>query len=72
MADIQSDFAGSDAYLSALIAEVRAAPTTGTSLTAGRRGFFKLAGAAATGLVLGFHLGKPVWRPRQRAAATRR
>jgi isoquinoline 1-oxidoreductase beta subunit len=59
MADIQSDFAGSDAYLSALIAEVRAAPMTRTSLTAGRRSFFKLAGAAATGLVLGFHLGEP-------------
>jgi len=59
MADIQSDFIGSDAYLSALISEVRAAPTTRTSLTAGRRSFFKLAGAAATGLVLGFHLGKP-------------
>jgi isoquinoline 1-oxidoreductase beta subunit len=61
MADIQSDFAGSDAYLSALIAEVRAAPTTRTSLTAGRRSFFKLAGAAATGLVLGFHLGEPAF-----------
>ena len=59
MADIQSDFVGSDAYLSALIAEVRAASTTRTSLTAGRRSFFKLAGAAATGLVLGFQLGKP-------------
>ena len=59
MAEIQSDFAGSDAYLSALIAEVRAAPTNRTSLTAGRRSFFKLAGAAATGLVLGFHLGTP-------------
>jgi isoquinoline 1-oxidoreductase subunit beta len=59
MADIQADFAGSDAYLSALIAEVRAAPTTRTSLTAGRRSFFKLAGAAATGLVLGFRLEKP-------------
>ncbi len=57
MADIQSDFAGSDAYLSALIREVRAVPAANASLILGRRGFFKLAGAGAAGLVLGFHLG---------------
>jgi isoquinoline 1-oxidoreductase subunit beta len=57
MADIQSNPAGSDDYLSALIDELRAAPAARQSLTAGRRGFFKLAGAAATGLVLGFHVG---------------
>jgi len=54
MADIQSDFARSDAYLSALIREVRAAPTANASLTMGRRTLFKLAGAGAAGLVLGF------------------
>jgi isoquinoline 1-oxidoreductase beta subunit len=57
MADIQFDFAGSDAYLSALIDELHAAPAPRNSLAASRRGFFKLAGAAATGLVLGFHMG---------------
>jgi isoquinoline 1-oxidoreductase subunit beta len=56
MADIQSNPAGSDDYLSVLIDEMRAAPTARQSLTTGRRGFFKLGGAAATGLVLGFHL----------------
>ena len=57
MADIQSDFARSDAYLSALIREVRAVPTTIASSPMGRRSFFKLAGAGAAGLVLGFRLG---------------
>ena len=57
MADIQSSFARSDAYLSALMREVRSAPATNASLTVGRRTFFKLAGAGAAGLVLGFHIG---------------
>jgi isoquinoline 1-oxidoreductase beta subunit len=57
MADIQSNFARSDAYLSALMHEVRAAPMASPSLTVGRRTFFKLAGAGAAGLVLGFYLG---------------
>ncbi len=56
MADIQSDFARSDAYLSALIREVRSMPAA-PSVTMGRRSFFKLAGAGTAGLVLGFHLG---------------
>jgi isoquinoline 1-oxidoreductase beta subunit len=55
MADIQSNPALSDAYLSALMREVRAVPAAGISMTTGRRSFFKLAGAA--GLVLGFYLG---------------
>jgi len=55
MADTQ--FAQSDAYLSALIREVRSVPPAGVSLTMGRRTFFKLAGASAAGLVLGFRLG---------------
>ena len=45
MADIQSNFAQSDAYLSALIREVRSVPPTSASVTVGRRTFFKLAGA---------------------------
>ena len=57
MADIQSDFARSDAYLSALIREVRSTPAANASLAMGRRSFFKLAGAGTAGLVLGFHLG---------------
>ena len=57
MADIQSSFARSDAYLSALMREVRSAPATNASLTVGRRTFFKLAGAGAAGLVLGFRIG---------------
>ena len=57
MADIQSSFARSDAYLSALMREVRSAPAANASLTVGRRTFFKLAGAGAAGLVLGFHIG---------------
>jgi mono/diheme cytochrome c family protein len=57
MADIQSNFARSDAYLSALMREVRSMPAANASLTMGRRTFFKLAGAGAAGLVLGFHLG---------------
>ena len=57
MADIQSSFARSNAYLSALMREVRSAPAANASLTVGRRTFFKLAGAGAAGLVLGFHIG---------------
>jgi isoquinoline 1-oxidoreductase beta subunit len=57
MADTQSHFAQSDAYLSALIREVRSVPTTGGPMAMERRSFFKLAGAGAAGLVLGFHLG---------------
>jgi isoquinoline 1-oxidoreductase beta subunit len=57
MADTQSDFARSDAYLSALIREVRGQPAEDVPLAMGRRGFFKLAGAGTAGLVLGFYLG---------------
>jgi len=57
MTDIQSSFAKSDAYLSALMQEVRAMPASHASLSLGRRSFFKLAGAGAAGLVLGFHFG---------------
>ena len=57
MADTKSKFAQSDAYLSALLREVRSVPAAHASLTVGRRTFFKLAGAGAAGLVLGFHLG---------------
>jgi hypothetical protein len=53
----ETHFAQSDAYLSALIREVRSVPPAGVSPTMGRRTFFKLAGAGAAGLVLGFHLG---------------
>ena len=56
MANAQSKFAQSDEYLSELIREVRTLPEEG-ALTMGRRTFFKLAGAGAAGLVLGFHLG---------------
>ena len=53
-----SKFAESDAYLSALIQEVRTLPTPmDTTLTMQRRTFFKLAGAGSAGLVLGFHMG---------------
>jgi isoquinoline 1-oxidoreductase beta subunit len=52
-----SKFAQSDAYLSALIEEVRTLPPpSDDALTMGRRTFFKVAGAAGAGLVLGFHL----------------
>jgi isoquinoline 1-oxidoreductase beta subunit len=57
MADNLSNFARSDAYLAALMREVRAMPAPDASLTMGRRAFFKLASAGAAGLVLGFHLG---------------
>jgi isoquinoline 1-oxidoreductase beta subunit len=57
MTDIQSNFAQSDAYLSALISEVRSGPAAQVSPIMRRRTFFKLAGAGAAGLVLGFHLG---------------
>jgi isoquinoline 1-oxidoreductase beta subunit len=56
MADTQSRFAQSDAYISELIREVRTMPAE-AALTMGRRSFFKLAGASAAGLILGFHLG---------------
>jgi len=52
-AKINAKFAQSDAYISELMREVRAAPADG-AFPMGRRTFFKLAGAA--GLVLGFHL----------------
>ncbi|MEJ1978388.1 MAG: molybdopterin cofactor-binding domain-containing protein [Acetobacteraceae bacterium] len=35
----------------------RAVPAANAAFTTGRRSFFKLAGAGAAGLVLGFHLG---------------
>ena len=62
MADILSDFARSDAYLSALTREVSAVPAAdasraNASFTMARRSFFKLAGAGAAGLVLGFRFG---------------
>ena len=53
MANLQ--FAQSDEYLSQLIAEVTTLPEQ--SFEMGRRSFFKLAGAGAAGLVLGFHVG---------------
>src|ERR1700753_3211987 len=50
-------FAEADAYTSELMKQVRAAPVQGTGpLAMQRRTFFKLAGAASAGLVLGFHL----------------
>ncbi|SCB35749.1 xanthine dehydrogenase family protein molybdopterin-binding subunit [Rhizobium multihospitium] len=57
MADIRTDFAESDAYLSALMREVRSLPVATTTLSMGRRNFFKLAGGSAAGLILGFYLG---------------
>ena len=54
MTDIQSNAAKSDAYLSALMQEVRGIPAANPSMTPGRRSYFKLAGAGAAGLVLGF------------------
>jgi isoquinoline 1-oxidoreductase beta subunit len=57
MADIRTDFAKSDAYLSALMREVRSLPAGSAALSMGRRGFFKLAGGSAAGLILGFYLG---------------
>ncbi|HWY63461.1 MAG TPA: molybdopterin cofactor-binding domain-containing protein [Rhizomicrobium sp.] len=50
-----AQFAQSDAYLSELISEVSTMPDAPLSM--GRRTFFKLAGAGAAGLVLGFHVG---------------
>ena len=52
-AKINAKFAQSDAYISELMRDVRAAPADGT-FPMGRRTFFKLAGAGAAGLVLGF------------------
>src|SRR6201996_4346426 len=57
MTEIETSFAKSDAYLSALMREVRAMPAANALLSLGRRSFFKLAGAGAAGLVLGFHFG---------------
>ena len=57
MADIQSNSARSDAYLSALLREVRSVPAPSASLAMRRRSFFVLAGTGAAGLVLGFRLG---------------
>ncbi len=54
-AKINAKFAQSDAYISELMREVRAAPADG-AFPMERRTFFKLAGAGAAGLVLGFHL----------------
>ncbi|SCB27041.1 xanthine dehydrogenase family protein molybdopterin-binding subunit [Rhizobium hainanense] len=57
MADIRSDFAESDAYLQALMREVRSLSVADTALSMGRRSFFKLAGSGTAGLILGFYLG---------------
>ncbi|WP_349962661.1 molybdopterin cofactor-binding domain-containing protein [Rhizobium sp. ZPR3] len=57
MTDIRSDFAESDAYLSALMREVRSLPVGNAAPSMGRRSFFKLAGGSAAGLILGFYLG---------------
>ena len=65
MADTKSDFAQSDAYLSALIREVRFVPAANALLTMGRRSFFKLAGGGAAGLVLGFYLGDTAFAAEQ-------
>jgi isoquinoline 1-oxidoreductase beta subunit len=56
MVDIQSNFARSDAYLSALIHEVHAQPAANGSFAVGRRSLFKLAAAGTAGLLLGFRL----------------
>ena len=65
----KSDFAKSDAYLSALMHEVRSMPAANASLSLGRRSFFKLAGAGAAGLVLGFHLGDVAFAAEEAADA---
>ena len=52
----QSKFVQSDAYIAELIRDARAMPAD-VPLVMRRRTFFKLAGAGAAGLVLGFHLG---------------
>jgi isoquinoline 1-oxidoreductase beta subunit len=52
----ESKFAQSDSYISELMREVKATPQD-LPLAVGRRTFFKLAGAGAAGLVLGFHWG---------------
>ena len=57
MTDIQSNSALSDAYLSALMRDVRSGPAAASSFTTGRRSFFKLASAGTAGLVLGLYLG---------------
>ncbi len=54
-AKINTRFAQSDAYISQLMRDVRDVPAQG-AFPMGRRTFFKLAGAGAAGLVLGFHL----------------
>jgi isoquinoline 1-oxidoreductase beta subunit len=70
MTDMQSAFAKSDAYLSALMQEVRAMPAAKASLNLGRRSFFKLAGAGAAGLVLGFHFGDVAFAAEQATDGT--
>src|ERR1700722_12442824 len=67
MTDIESSFARSDAYLSALMHEVRSMPMANASLSLGRRTFIKLAGAGAAGLVLGFHFGDPAFAAEEAA-----
>ena len=67
VADLQSSFARSDAYLATLLQEVRAMPAAGAALNLGRRSFFKLAGAGAAGLVLGFYLGDQAFAAEQPA-----
>jgi isoquinoline 1-oxidoreductase beta subunit len=57
MTEIPSNFVESDAYLSALMREVSFNPARTPRWMLGRRSFFKLAGAGAAGLVLGFQLG---------------
>ncbi|MDX8531487.1 molybdopterin-dependent oxidoreductase [Mesorhizobium sp. VK25A] len=57
MADTQTSFARSDAYLSALLDEVHSAGAANAATKMGRRTFFKLTGASVAGLVLGFHIG---------------
>ncbi len=59
-AEMPSSFAESDATLSALISEMRSPLAAGAPAMA-RRTFFKLAGASAAGLVLGFNLGGPAF-----------
>lgn len=56
MADTQTSFAQSDAYLSALLDDVHSL-NAAKAMAMGRRTFFKLTGASVAGLVLGFHLG---------------
>ena len=66
-AKINAKFAQSDAYISELMRDVRTAPAD-SALPMGRRTFFKLAGAGAAGLVLGFHLPSEAFAADQYAA----